>query len=231
MERESFMNPAIARYLNEHFVSIKVDREERPDVDQIYMTALRAFGNGAGWPMSMFLTPDGRPFFGGTYFPPDDRDGFEGFAGVLRRVDQAWREHRPELEKDADRLADLVRRSLGRASTLGRVPLMRELAARGREQLSEQCAPDYGGFGFNPENARRPKFPEPVNLVFLLDQHRRGVARKAKSDVQPDPLAMVVSTLDHMARGGIRDHWAGGYHRSAASRYWIVPHFEKMLYD
>src|SRR4051812_6462032 len=174
MERESFENPAIARYLNEHFVSVKVDREERPDVDQIYMTALQAFGNGAGWPMSLFLTPDGRPFFGGTYFPPDDRDGFEGFTGVLKRVDSAWRDQRAELERDADRLANVVRRSLAGASARGRVPLSRDLAAQGREQLAEQFDPAYGGFGFNPEDARRPKFPEPVNLVFLLDQHRRG---------------------------------------------------------
>jgi uncharacterized protein len=229
MERESFMNPAIAKYLNEHFVSVKVDREERPDIDQIYMTALRALGNGAGWPMSMFLTPDGRPFFGGTYFPPEDREGFEGFLGILKRVDDAWRDHRAELDKDADRLVTVVRRSLAGAGARGRVPLSRNLAAQGRVQLTEQFDPTYGGFGFSPENPRRPKFPEPVNLVFLLDQHRRGAKGPPGSGL--DPLAMVVTTLDQMARGGIRDQLAGGYHRYATNRSWSVPHFEKMLYD
>src|SRR6185312_16358275 len=117
----------------------------------------------------------------------------------------------------------------------GRVPLSRDLAALGHEQLAEQFDPEYGGFGFSPENARRPKFPEPVNLVFLLDQHRRAAAKgkepRKSADGPPGPLDMVVSTLDHMARGGIRDQLAGGYHRYATSRYWIVPHFEKMLYD
>jgi uncharacterized protein YyaL (SSP411 family) len=229
MERESFMNPAIAKYLNEHFVSIKVDREERPDIDQVYMTALRAFGNGAGWPMSMFLTPDGRPFFGGTYFPPDDRNGFEGFLGILKRVDDAWRDHRAELDRDADRLVTVVRRSLAGAGARGRVPLSRDLATRGRVQLTEQFDPTYGGFGFSSENPRRPKFPEPVNLVFLLDQHRRGAKGPPGSGL--NPLAMVVLTLDQMARGGIRDQLAGGYHRYSTNRTWSVPHFEKMLYD
>jgi uncharacterized protein YyaL (SSP411 family) len=229
MERESFMNPAIAKFLNEHFVSVKVDREERPDVDQIYMTALRAFGNGGGWPMSMFLTSDGRPFFGGTYFPPDDRENFEGFLSLLKRVDAAWRDQRAELEKDADKLVTIIRRSLAGASVRGRVPLTRELAARGRAELAGQFDPTYGGFGYSPENDRRPKFPEPVNLVFLLEEHRRG-ARGAPGAGR-DPLPMVVATLDPMARGGIRDQLAGGYHRYSTNRSWSVPHFEKMLYD
>jgi uncharacterized protein YyaL (SSP411 family) len=234
MERECFMDAAIAKKLNDGFVCIKVDREERPDVDQIYMTALQVFGRG-GWPMSMFLTSDGRPFFGGTYFPPADREGIEGFPSILNRVLEAWRDHKPEIEKDADRLSALVRRSSALAASRGRVALSRKLAEGGREALTEQFDPEYGGFGFNPENARRPKFPEPVNLVFLLDQHRRDVAAgkgKARSKTDPPgPLEMVVSTMDHMARGGIRDQLAGGYHRYATSRYWIVPHFEKMLYD
>ncbi len=229
MERESFMNPAIAKYLNEHFVCVKVDREERPDVDQIYMTALRAFGNGAGWPMSMFLTPDGRPFFGGTYFPPEDREGSQGFLSLLKRVDEVWRDRRAELDKFADELTTIVRRSLAGAGARGRVPLSRNLAAQGRVQLAGQFDPMYGGFGFSPENPRRPKFPEPVNLIFLLDQYRRGAKGPPGSGL--DPLALVVATLDHMARGGIRDQLAGGYHRYATNRAWTVPHFEKMLYD
>src|SRR4051794_30161524 len=171
MERECFMNPEIARVLNEKFVSIKVDREERPDVDQIYMAALQAFGNG-GWPMSMFLTPDGRPFFGGTYFPPRDRDGMRGFPTILTDVADLWRDERPKVEEAADRLSELVRRTLSGANARPKAPLSRVLAAEGLSQLGEQFDPDYGGFGFNPENPRRPKFPEPVNLVFLLDEHR-----------------------------------------------------------
>jgi len=228
MERESFEDAGIAKLLNAKFVCVKVDREERPDVDQVYMAALQVFGSG-GWPMSMFLTPDGRPFFGATYLPPADRDGVEGFPSVLGRVADAWRDQRAAIDHDADRLAGVVRRTLAGASGGRRAPLSRAAAAAGRDALAEQFDPDYGGFGFNPENARRPKFPEPANLVFLLDQHRRDP--KGGGTTPPGPRAMVVATLDHMARGGIRDQLAGGYHRYATSRYWIVPHFEKMLYD
>ncbi len=234
MERECFQNPEIAKRLNAGFVCIKVDREERPDVDQVYMAALRVFGNG-GWPMSLFLTPDGRPFFGGTYFPPADREGAEGFPSLLSRVADAWRDQRPALERDAERLALVVRRSLDAQALRPRAPLTRAMAEAGRDTLAEQFDPEYGGFGYDPQNARRPKFPEPVNLVFLLDQHRRaqakGKAANERTPGAPEPLAMVLTTMDQMARGGIRDQLAGGYHRYATSRYWIVPHFEKMLYD
>ncbi|MFO0909926.1 MAG: DUF255 domain-containing protein [Isosphaeraceae bacterium] len=237
MERESFSDPAIARTLNENFICIKVDREERPDVDQVYMAALQVFGSG-GWPMSMFLTSDGRPFFGGTYFPPKDRDGLEGFPSMVQRVLEAWRDHRAEIERDAERLSSLVRRSLVASTVLKRKgALSRQIGLDGRAALAEQFDPEYGGFGFSPDNARRPKFPEPVNLVFLLDQHRRdrlaapNAPPAPATATEPTPLDMVLKTLDHMARGGIRDQLAGGYHRYATSRYWIVPHFEKMLYD
>ncbi len=230
MERESFQNPAIAAILNAKFVCIKVDREERPDVDQVYMAALQVFGRG-GWPMSIFLTPDGRPFFGGTYFPPAARDGMEGFPSLLNRVADAWRDQREAIDHDADRLATVVRRTLAGASAGRPAPLSRTIAAAGQDALTEQFDPEYGGFGFNPENARRPKFPEPANLVFLLDRHRRNPERTGKDQAQPSALGMVVTTLDRMARGGIRDQIGGGYHRYATSRYWIVPHFEKMLYD
>ncbi|GAC1451194.1 MAG: thioredoxin domain-containing protein [Isosphaeraceae bacterium] len=241
MERESFEDKGIARLLNERFVCVKVDREERPDVDQVYMTALQVFGGG-GWPMSMFLTSDGRPFFGGTYYPPSDRDGMEGFPSILNRVIEAWRDQRGALEKDADRLANVVRRTLDSAAQGRRVPLSRQSSAAGVASLAQQFDPEYGGFGFNPANPRRPKFPEPVNLVFLLDQHRRagnGMKTRSSTEVSSSderrgghrPIDMVVTTLDHMARGGIRDQLAGGYHRYATSRYWDVPHFEKMLYD
>jgi uncharacterized protein YyaL (SSP411 family) len=234
MERECFKDPQIARLMNQKFVCIKVDREERPDIDQIYMAALQAFGNG-GWPMSMFLTSDGRPFYGGTYFPPKDRNGIRGFPTILAGVADAWRDEKAQIEESADRLTELVRRSLAKSNSNRHAPLTRALAEQGREQLTEQFDPEYGGFGFNPENARRPKFPEPVNLVFLLDEHRRAVqaggTKKNDRDAKATSLAMVLKTLDHMARGGIRDQLAGGYHRYSTSRYWIVPHFEKMLYD
>ena len=234
MERECFENVAIAKLLNARFVCVKVDREERPDVDQVYMAALRVFGNG-GWPMSLFLTPDARPFFGGTYFPPADREGVEGFPSLLNRVSEAWRDQRPALERDAERLSAIVRSALDAQALRRRVPLSHAMAEAGRDALAEQYDPEYGGFGYDPQNARRPKFPEPVNLVFLLDQHRRenakNIAPKARTPAATDPLTMVLTTMDRMARGGIRDQLAGGYHRYATSRYWIVPHFEKMLYD
>ena len=185
MERECFMDPEIAKLLNERFVSVKVDREERPDVDQIYMTALQAFGNG-GWPMSMFLTPDGRPFYGGTYFPPKERQGIPGFPTILQGVVEAWRDERPAVEKAADRLAEVVRRSIAGAAPKGRVPVSRAAVAEGRAQLAEQFDPEYGGFGYSAENARRPKFPEPVNLVFLLDQHRRDASEAGKGGEERD---------------------------------------------
>ncbi len=239
MERESFEDAEIARFLNEHFVCIKVDREERPDVDQIYMTALQAVGpGGGGWPMSMFLTPDGRPFFGLTYLPPRDRDGSTGFLGLIGAVSRAWNNERGEIEKSADAVTDAVRQRLRADKGRRGLPLSREWAVRGLDELREQFDAEHGGFGFNPKNPRRPKFPEPANLVFLLDQHvRKAPGRKSEpspveaGDGRAGPLEMVRITLDRMARGGIRDHLAGGYHRYSTDRFWAVPHFEKMLYD
>ena len=226
MERQCFLDATIAKSMNEKFICIKVDREERPDVDAIYMAALQAYsGTGGGWPMSMFLTPDARPFFGGTYFPPAPRDGLPGFPQLLAAVHDAWRDHRPEIEKDADNLADVVRRATD-GNRKGRVPLSRNFADAGQGGLAAQFDPEFGGFGHDPERPKRPKFPEPVNLAFLLDRH----ARRGPS-TGPEPLSMVLTTLDHMARGGIRDQLAGGYHRYSTDRSWAVPHFEKMLYD
>ncbi len=236
MQRESFRDPTVARMLNANFISVKVDREERPDVDEVYMAALQAFSTG-GWPMSMFLLPDGRPFFGGTYFPPRDKVGFTGFQTVLAGIAKSWREERAEIERAAAGLTEIVRRKLGKGVARPRAAIGPEVVAEARGRLAEQFDPDYGGFGFNAAAPRRPKFPEPVNLVFLLDQHRRGKGDDKKKPRAPgapsnrDPLAMTLFTLDHMARGGVRDQLGGGYHRYATSRYWIVPHFEKMLYD
>jgi hypothetical protein len=226
MERESFEDEAIARFLNANFVCVKVDREERPDVDAVYMAALRSFSGGGGWPMSMFLFPDGRPFFGGTYFPPREKNGLPGFDRLLEVVADAWRNHRDDLNRDADALVEAARRSLT-ADAQRKAPLSRAMADEGLVQLAAQFDPEHGGFGFNPDQPRRPKFPEPVNLVFLLDRHRRA----SKNPQGVDPLGMLTKTLDRLARGGIRDHLAGGYHRYSVDRQWAVPHFEKMLYD
>ncbi len=236
MERESFEDAEIARKLNEQFICIKVDREERPDVDAVYMAAVQAFQGSGGWPMTVFLFPDGRPFFGGTYFPPRDREGLEGFSDLIDRVATAWRDHRTELDRDADRVAAVVRLATTAAATSPRVPLSRALADACAAGLADQFDPEHGGFGFDPDQSRRPKFPEPTNLMFLLDRHRRqpgrdGLLARGAPAGAPGPLAMVESTLDHMARGGIRDHLAGGYHRYSTDRKWAVPHFEKMLYD
>jgi uncharacterized protein len=226
MDRESFMDEEIAKVLNAGYVCIKVDREERPDVDQIYMAALQALGPG-GWPMSMFLTPDGRPFFGGTYFPPRDRDGSPGFQTIVTEVARAWGKDRAGIDKAADAVTEALRGRLKAARGARKVVPSRAAASQGEAQLAGQFDPEYGGFGFNPANPKRPKFPEPVNLVFLLDQHRRGGAPSGAAPA----LEMVTFTLERMARGGIRDHLLGGYHRYATDRRWLVPHFEKMLYD
>jgi uncharacterized protein YyaL (SSP411 family) len=226
MERESFMDEEIARVLNAGYVCIKVDREERPDVDQIYMAALQALGPG-GWPMSMFLTPDGRPFLGGTYFPPRDRDRSAGFLTIVTEVSKAWGKDRAAIEKAADAVTEALRGRLKAAAGERKGIPPRSAVAQGEAQLADQFDPEFGGFGYSPDNAKRPKFPEPVNLVFLLDQHRRGGTQGGQSPA----LKMVAVTLENMARGGIRDHLGGGYHRYATDRYWIVPHFEKMLYD
>ncbi len=220
------MDAEIAKALNAGFVCIKVDREERPDVDQIYMAALQALGPG-GWPMSMFLLPDGRPFFGGTYFPPRDREGSPGFLTLVTEVSRAFGKDRAGIDKAADAVTEALRGRLKAAAGERRGIPPRAAVTQGEAQLAEQFDAEYGGFGFNPTNPRRPKFPEPVNLEFLLDQHRRG----GPSAGGETALKMVTVSLENMARGGIRDHLGGGYHRYSTDRYWIVPHFEKMLYD
>lgn len=227
MERESFSDEEVAALMNAGFVCIKVDREERPDVDQIYMAAVQALTGGGGWPMTVFLTPEGRPFFGGTYFPKDDRDGAPGFRSLLKEIRSAWGDRRKEITTASEDLANAVTRSIERRSTRD-VPLSRELAAEGLDELADAFDPAYGGFGYSPANPKRPKFPEPPNLFYLLDQHRRGA--KAGPN-RRGPLDMVKKTMDEIVRGGIRDQLAGGFHRYSTDRSWTVPHFEKMLYD
>ncbi len=214
MERESFENADIARLMNDTFVNIKVDREERPDLDNIYMEAVQAMTGQGGWPMTVFLTPDGAPFYGGTYFPPADRMGMPGFPRVLRSVADAYR-HSPD---EAHNFAEELRGSLGR-SLMGyeEGALTTEVAAHAYQGLADAFDPTYGGFG------GAPKFPQPMNFEFLLRHHHRTG--------EPHALEMTRVTLDHMAHGGIYDHIGGGFHRYATDAIWLVPHFEKMLYD
>jgi uncharacterized protein len=215
MEHESFENEEIARILNEHFVSIKVDREERPDLDQIYMSAVQLMTGQGGWPMSVFLTPSLKPFYGGTYYPPDDGYGRPGFRRLLLALVDAWKNRRDELEHSAGELTKNIQRVI-------QVPASREaldpqLLERAANALRHAFDPIHGGFG------HAPKFPHPMDVRLLL--------RVWKRFADEDALQMVRVTLDHMAMGGIYDHLGGGFHRYSTDERWLVPHFEKMLYD
>ena len=215
MERESFESPAIAALMNEHFVSIKVDREERPDLDDVYMAAVQAMTGSGGWPMSVFLTPDLRPFFGGTYFPPEDRHGMAGFPRVLAAVADAYRTRRAEVEQQAGALAGHLQAQLAVPGG-DRDPERRQLdAAVARLAATFDAA--RGGFG------GAPKFPPAMTLEFLLRAWRRSG--------DDATLRMVTRTLDAMAYGGIHDQLGGGFARYSTDADWLVPHFEKMLYD
>jgi uncharacterized protein YyaL (SSP411 family) len=215
MERESFENPETAALMNEHFVSIKVDREERPDLDDVYMAAVQAMTGSGGWPMSVFLTPDLRPFFGGTYFPPEDRHGMAGFPRVLTSVSDAYRSRRTEVDQQAGVLADHLQSILS-VHAGDRHPERQQLEAA-VSRISAGFDLAYGGFG------GAPKFPPSMTLEFLLRAwHRTG---------DETVLMMVTRTLDAMADGGINDHLGGGFARYSTDAQWLVPHFEKMLYD
>jgi hypothetical protein len=216
MERESFENAAVADLLNEHFVSIKVDREERPDVDDVYMTAVQLTTGRGGWPLSAFLLPDGKPFFAGTYFPPEDRHGRAGFKTLLLRIAQAWGNDRAALEDSARQISEEVARA---ADPAGRGPLetlSRDALLLPGAALARAFDPRHGGFG------GAPKFPPHLALEWLL-------ARGAGGDAAA--LAHAIGTLDGMAMGGIRDHLGGGFHRYSTDAEWLLPHFEKMLTD
>ncbi|MBI2468386.1 MAG: thioredoxin domain-containing protein [Candidatus Rokubacteria bacterium] len=215
MERESFEDPGIANLMNERFVNVKVDREERPDVDAIYMQAVQSMTGHGGWPMTVFLTPEGVPFYGGTYFPPEDRHGIPGFPRILATVAEVYREQRDRVE-DAGRrlLAELRQAERVRA---GGDLLTREILDSAFQRLRLEFDARDGGLG------RAPKFPQPMTWDFVLRYWRRTG--------RAEPLEMVRLTLDRMARGGIYDQLGGGFHRYAVDGVWLVPHFEKMLYD
>ena len=217
MDRESYEDEALAALINEHFVAVKVDRDERPDVDTRYQAAVSAISGQAGWPLTGFLTPDGRPFFGGTYFPPEDRYGRPGFPRVLLSMAEAYRSRRAEVEESAGSIMLAIEQNesfSGRAGELG-LPLLEKIIG----SMLQQFDPRHGGFG------SQPKFPHPAALDLLIDTASR-----------PGPLAerareFVEFTLARMARGGMYDQLAGGFHRYSVDERWIVPHFEKMAYD
>src|SRR5687768_11586060 len=215
MERESFESEGVARVLNDLFISIKVDREERPDVDRVYMTFVQATTGSGGWPMSVWLTPDLQPFYGGTYYPPTSQYGRPGFVDVLKEIARAWREDRLQVVKSA---SEIVERLAVMARGLDdQRPPGEDALAKTLQQFQQSFDPRRGGFG------DAPKFPRPSELLFLLREYKRTGNELA--------LAMVVQTLRAMALGGMRDHIGGGFHRYSVDGNWRVPHFEKMLYD
>ena len=217
MERESFEDETIANLMNELFVNIKVDREERPDLDEIYMGAVQAMTGSGGWPMTVFLTPDLRPFYGGTYFPPEDRHGRPGFPTVLGAVAQHYRDQREKVDEQADRLKTLLTQNASLASAPSNLDDASIWWDTACGQLSEAFDAEHGGFG------GAPKFPGSMNLAFLLRHSRR--------ENDAESLRMVELTLRKMARGGMYDQIGGGFHRYSVDERWLVPHFEKMLYD
>ncbi|MFL6278524.1 MAG: thioredoxin domain-containing protein [Vicinamibacterales bacterium] len=224
MEHESFENPAIADLLNHDFVSIKVDREERPDVDRVYMSFVQATTGSGGWPMTVFLTPELKPFFGGTYFPPSSKWGRPGFSDLLGELARVWRHDRARVEEAA---TELLQRLRSVTATDGSSPAESELAAADTldvavEQFQRSFDRRRGGFG------DAPKFPRPSELLFLLREHARRGRDDARSSAA---LEMATETLRAMALGGMRDHVGGGFHRYSVDGDWRVPHFEKMLYD
>jgi uncharacterized protein len=219
MAHESFEDKEVASIMNREFVNVKVDREERPDVDRVYMTFVQATTGGGGWPMSVWLTPDLKPFVGGTYFPPEDRYGQPGFKKVLERIATAWKESRENIVQQSSKIVEALRDSQSHTSPQEKIgTAILEDAYR---QIERSNDPKEGGFG----NA--PKFPRPVTLNFLT----RFYARDPASESGEHALEMVLFTLRKMAAGGMHDHVGGGFHRYSVDRYWHVPHFEKMLYD
>ncbi|MEP7104347.1 MAG: thioredoxin domain-containing protein [Chloroflexota bacterium] len=214
MERESFEDPATAALMNESFVAVKVDREERPDIDAVYMGAVQAMTGQGGWPMTVFLTPEGEPFYGGTYYPPADRHGLPGFPRLLQAIAEAWRTRRGELAGQGRDVAAAIARAAQSAASSQ--PLTDGLLRAAVQGYRRAFDPEWGGF------SPAPKFPQPMGVELLLRMHLRG---------DPDALAMAVTSLDRIAAGGLYDQLGGGFHRYSTDGRWLVPHFEKMLYD
>jgi uncharacterized protein YyaL (SSP411 family) len=222
MERESFEDPDIAALMNEGFVSIKVDREERPDLDAVYMEAVQMLTGSGGWPMTVFLTPEGKPFYGGTYFPPVDRHGMPGFPRLLQSISDAYQHSRDEISRVTQQLTS----GMGRSGQMleGTAPLTEQVLHQAYSNLAAGFDFENGGLG------TAPKFPQPMSLEFLLRYHRDGYP-DTSGRAMAMAMAMVELTLEKMARGGIYDQIGGGFHRYSTDAFWLVPHFEKMLYD
>ncbi len=234
MERESFENEHIAGLMNKYFVSIKVDREERPDIDGIYMQAVQAITRQGGWPMTVFLTPDGRPFYGGTYFPPQDRQygrqTVPGFQSILLSIAELYANQRADVEEQAENLATFLRQksdaplhTLGKLATLENASL--DMLNGAGRKLADDFDETYGGFG------GAPKFPNTMSLEFLLRLHLHRQRHEISGESGISELEIVEASLKQMAHGGIYDQLGGGFHRYSVDAEWLVPHFEKMLYD
>jgi uncharacterized protein YyaL (SSP411 family) len=215
MAHESFENIEIANFLNNNFINIKVDREERPDLDNVYLQAVQSMSGSGGWPLTVFLTPEGKPFYGGTYFPPKDRHGIPGFIRVLKAVSDSYKSRRSEIEKAANQIITALTSKTGNSGE--KEPLSMDIMDLAYSSLQREFDNEEGGFG------SAPKFPQPMVLEFLLRYYHRSQEKRA--------LEMVEITLEKMAKGGIYDHVGGGFHRYATDSSWLVPHFEKMLYD
>ena len=216
MAHESFEDPEVAAVMNELFVNVKVDREERPDVDAVYMDSVQALTGRGGWPMTVFLTPDGKPFYGGTYYPDRPRGGMASFRQVMAAVDDAWRNRRGDVDAQAGQLTELIERT-GRTAPAADGAPGAEALDRAAAQIKAAFDPVWGGFG------GAPKFPAAMTLASALRLHRRTG--------DPELLGAVTTSLDAMASGGIYDHLGGGFARYSVDQRWLVPHFEKMLYD
>ncbi len=215
MEREVFENEHIAATMNKLFVNIKVDREERPDVDRVYMSALQAMTGSGGWPMSMFLTTELKPFYGATYVPPTSKYGLPGFEDLIQQLATGWKTRRDEVNESGEKILEHIREASQNITSAGE--LNKEMLLKGAEQFKNGFDEEYGGFG------ESPKFPRPPGINFLLRAYYRFE--------DSESLQRVIRTLLQMAKGGMYDHLGGGFHRYSVDRYWRVPHFEKMLYD
>ena len=227
MAHESFEDEATAKYMNEHFVCIKVDREERPDVDKVYMTFVQATTGSGGWPMSVWLTPDLKPFIGGTYFPPQDRGGRPSFRNILARIADGWKADRDNIVKHGDEVAKQLNEMSAGAAASAEKPGRASLYL-GLSQLVKRFDDEHGGFGSSP------KFPQPSIINFLLRmsvRHGLGATPETEETDRERARKMALFTLGKMADGGMHDHVGGGFHRYSVDTYWHIPHFEKMLYD
>lgn len=223
MAHESFENEEAAKMLNENFVSIKLDREERPDVDRVYMTFVQATTGGGGWPMSVFLTPELKPFLGGTYFPLEDKYGRPGFKTVLARVADGWKNDREGIVEHGTKVVEQLREYSSTAKS-GETKTSEAMLVNALNPFTRTYDEDWGGFG------DAPKFPRPAALNFLTRMYGRFYASENERDAK-SALGMALGTLQKMAEGGMHDHLGGGFHRYSVDRFWHVPHYEKMLYD